>query len=112
MTTPGFQFNYTDPKSGFNLPTAWIVISEAKEDSPTTTMMGSRVPIRYDVYANQSAYTSGKSAIFPSNAYIVSYTDSPNTVWTTYFDESVMSQANHTIMIQSYAALQAYLTSL
>lgn len=111
MTIPGFTFNYTDPNSGANYPSSWIIISESKQDTPTTSLMSSRVAMRYDVYLNQNAFTSTprKVPVSQSNAYIVSNSDSS---WATYFTESVMMGANHSLMTQSYAALQSYLSSL
>ena len=105
MSVPGFQFDYTDQNTGVNYSTAWFVIKESKLDSPSLTKPATRCVITYIFYASQTAFENGMSPIDPPNYLIVSSEDGSSN-WETYFDQSVMSQADHDLMTQSYAFLQ------
>lgn len=96
--TSGFTASYTDPNSGAVYANAWVQLRLISYAPNTSVQVGA------DVYVDQAAYQSGMQAV----AYnILSVVDFGSDDWNTYFDVSVLAQADHDIQSQSLAFAQS-----
>lgn len=93
----GFTAPYIDPNTGMELPDAWINIRQINY-----IPYGSCLVVT-DIYKDYAAYVSGMAAVFNN---VVPPVDYNTTEWNTYFDTSILSQANHDILAQSIAFLE------
>lgn len=84
-TTPGFLLNYTDPNSGLNLPTAWIIRLSNLNLSDNEIVFSTRNPtvtFVVNIYEDIDAYTTGKEAVFKNVRITVPLS---NSVFLSYF---------------------------
>lgn len=96
MDTAGYSTNYTDPGSGMDLPQAWI--------SPYYINYCVNKYISFDtfIYLNQTAYNEGKDPIYRLNIVV----DYDSADWLSYFQTSVLNQANANILGQALIYLK------
>lgn len=100
MSIPtGFQFNYTDPDTGINLPTAWI------ETDPVLYVHDQYVTLLYNIFLSETAKNNGMSPIFKKRDDI----KSTDAAFDTYFALSELNKVNNNIITNSISYLQATL---
>lgn len=98
VATSGFTASYTDPRSGAVYPDAWLQISDIDY------VPNSSCHVLVNVFVDETAYQDGMS---PVSTDIVPSVLFDSEDWNTYFDVSVLGQADHDIVAQSLAFAQA-----
>ncbi len=96
--TSGFTSSYTDPRSGAVYPDAWLQIANI-DYSPN-----SNCHVLVNVFVDESAYQDGMSPVVTDIIPTVIFGSDD---WNTYFDVSVMAQADHDIQSESLAFAQS-----
>lgn len=89
--TKGFQINYTDPATGLNLPTAWLVPASNLNDPVINDPTGSvsKSLFTYYIWETEQKYLDGTQAIFESLRISV---DSTNAQFLQYFTPALLVQ--------------------
>lgn len=96
--TSGFSSAYTDPYSGAVYPDAWLQIINI-DYAPN-----SNAHVLVNVFLDEAAYQEGKGPVASDIIPIVIFGSDD---WNTYFDVSVMAQADHDIQAQALAFAQS-----
>lgn len=105
LSTTGYQLaSWVDPRSGQTSSNVWVEIRDVDY------IPNSRLTVLVNIYLNQQSFLSSKSPISSDvlQNQIVQYGDSN---WSTFFDKSVMSQANKDFDTQLLAYVQSILGS-
>ena len=91
MTTKGFEINYTDPATGLNLPTAWVVPGPNLNDPIITDATGtvSNLLFTYNIWEDQQKYLDQTPAIFENLRINTNTTDS---TFLQYFTPQLLAQ--------------------
>lgn len=101
----GYTADWTDPNTGVNYPTAWIRVRQTNYSALTSCFVVT------DVYKDEGSYP-GMKPIAENIMPIVLYDETPDSIWMTYFDTSIMDEPNHNIQNQSISYLQSQIAPL